>query len=178
MRRKLIVVTTAVLSGCGMNQNAQFHAIGNAANETRQQEFAACAAKFPPGVRGKSADNVRCTNAANAKFHRALPGNTNIDLIDVANTQAVVAAEKYDSGLISKAEFDAEMAQIASRTKQAFSDRDAQASNTYAMQQQAAAARQQAAMGSIAAGAAIMAPPQPSNTSCTTFGDTVNCRHY
>lgn len=153
-------------------------AIGNAADEARAREIASCGSQYPAGVRGSAADNVRCTNAANLKFNRALPGNGNLDLIEVANAQAVVAAEKFDAGKMTKAELDAEMAQIASKTKQAFTDRNMQASSTQAAQQQAAAARQQAAMNSIAAGAAIMAPPPPANTSCSTFGNTVNCRHY
>lgn len=177
LRFGMLVLATAT-AGCGLNQQAQMQAIGNAADEVRAKEIASCGAQYPAGVKGSAAANIRCTNAANLKFNQAIPGNGNLDLIEVANTQAVVAAEKFDAGKISKAEMEAEMALIASRTKQAFTDRGMQASNANAAQQQAAAARQQAAMNSIAAGAAIMTPPPPTNTSCSTFGNTVNCRHY
>lgn len=113
---------------------------------------------------------VRCTLDADLRWHEAKArsvGHPNLGFVTMAHSQILAAADRYDAGKTSRAEFDAEaqrwMLQINERV-----NADAVASMR---------ANQAASTALISAGAAMMAsPPPPQTIRCETFGNTTTCR--
>jgi len=85
------------------------------------------------------------------------------------SAQALLAAERFDKGEISEAEYKLELAttNVEAETHRLQRENNAAA---VAAQQQAAAAASQAAIQS--------AIPRTTHTNCNTFGGTVNCTTY
>jgi hypothetical protein len=132
-----------------------------------------CQRKYPKRERGKAAEAIRCVNTANEG--RLGPDQ---DLVRLTGLRNLDAAERYDAGKLTETQMDLELAAIASAFESQAQARHAQAATASASQQAAAAAQRQTSMQQIMNGAAIMSGPQQSNTSCSTLGNTMNCRHY
>lgn len=83
----------------------------------------------------------------------------------------LLAAERFDKGEISEAEFKLEIANSNLEAENQRFLREAEVAKVEAAQQGAAAAT------SAAINAATQVP-RPTSTSCNTFGSTVNCTTY
>jgi hypothetical protein len=162
------------LTGCGMGPQAQMQGLQMQAQMDRNAAIHDCQSRFPTRIKGQAAAGVRCMNEA----HQRHPQPGFEDLAKLAGLKSVDAAERFDAGKITAAQLDIELATIQSEYQTSAGNRYAQQGQVTAMQQQAAAAQQRNAIQQMATGAAIMSGPPVSNTTCSTLGNNVNCRHY
>lgn len=129
-------------------------------------ERADCEKRFP--AKKPAAPRVRCRNDALIKRNAAmeqLPGHVRIsDLARLASARYVLAAERYDAGRLSDAEYDLEVAAAENEYSTRWHDRVNGVTMATAAENQAAAARQQAIQSAI-----------PKSVTCNRLGNTVTC---
>lgn len=183
-----ICAVGAVLTGCGMSQQAQYQSAQMAEGMALNDDLIACRDKYPKLTKGQAAAAIRCANSAYDRHPTAHIGNR--DLMQLATVRSLSAAEDYDAGKISASEYERRIMTIDAEFKVATHNRMSQDMAVAAAQQQAAASQQQAAMQSIAAGAALLTPPPPPppappaaprmpvSTRCASYGNVTNCSSY
>lgn len=181
MRYLMLCVIAASTSGCGIGPSYNAGMSAQSAINSGLQE---CQQKYPKRQKGNAAAALRCSNGVYEQYAWVSAGN-NGDLVRLAGLKSVEAAERYDAGKITDAQFDLELATIDSQFKTEMANRTFQSASASAAQQQAAAAQRQAAMQQMATGMAIMnankpppPAPLPTNTRCTTYGNTTNCNSF
>lgn len=164
----------AILSACsssGQLSNAdrmRADAIGQ-----MQKEIAACQQQYPHRVRGKAAEALRCSTSVHQRYAWVSGRGLNNDLVKLAAAKSVEAGERYDAGKIGDAQLDLEIAAIEAELNTGTQVRLNQATMAASAEMQANAAQQQAAMQRAKAIQDAFAPPK--QTSCTSFGNTLNC---
>lgn len=179
---KVIVVFAAIpfIAACGMSQQMQINDAHQAAGAEQDRAVADCKAKYPDPHKKPVTPRAKCLADAfetrTAKLATTV-GNPVADIERAYVTQTVALAERYDRGGMTESQYDAELAQLSVNSQTLAETRHNSAVAANAAQQQAAAARQSAAMQSMAAGQALMTPPQ-TNTRCTSFGNTLNCQNW
>ena len=175
----LIVLFT--LAGCGLARQAQIRQEIDVASVQHARAEASCEQQFPSKTQKPVTPRLKCFKAAddarNGTIQR-LKGNAHLDVIEAHYARALLAAERYDRGEISEAEYNVAVAESRASANGQLADRRNKTAAVAAQQQAAAAASQQAA---TAAGDSIRAATQvqrPTTTNCNTFGNTVNCTTY
>ncbi len=163
-----ISVMTLLLGGCGLVMQQQ-------AMQQMQADGQACQLHRNGGQPPQTAYTNCIADAYERAARRGAPRD--LDLVRAINSQRLVLAEKYDDARISRAEFEAGMAELDLALSNTSSQRDA--------------AQQAASAAMMAQGAAVMAgssPPAPTaslqcpsgtydwtdswgNKICRRFGD-------
>lgn len=171
-----ISVLLAILTGCGTNAVSQQALL---ADKTRAQAEADCHRRYPDPLAKPSLPRITCLNQVALAYHQSISPYVEaqyLDLVQLVTSQTVVAAERYDAGQMTGAEFQLEVARIntgyqssvASRmqNQQMVSAAQTQANaavyQSIAAQQQAAAAQRQANQSSLP-------------TTCIKTGNMVTC---
>ncbi len=175
MRNKSVIVICSILmSGCGLAQQARFR--NDEADATTQQSIALaeCNRLFPDKNQKPVKARIECLNNADLNYQYAMArsiGRSEIDIVSVMAAKRLVAAERYDNGLTTSAQYSAEVAEIGSAaTSQILARKNnamvaqAAVNQANAAEQQAAAARQQAITASI-----------PRQITCNTYGTMTTC---
>jgi hypothetical protein len=159
--RWLTAFIVFTLAGCGLAQFAQMQQELDAAKLQLSRDWAECDRLYPNKARKPVTPRIKCQAAAKNKYYAAwkqATGNEASDIIihEKNMAQALLAAERFDKGEISVAEYNLEAETL---TLQRAND----AAAVQAAQTQAAAASR---------------PRLPRTTNCNTFGSTVNCTTY
>jgi len=138
------------------------------AKQVYDAEAAQCDRDHPGGAVKPSVLRINCHYKAHIKF---LKGDRDADLLQALYTQSLVAAERYDSGKLTFAEFEAVKAKAIAdyNTQRAQRQNSATVANAAAYQaaaaeSQAHAARQQAINTTF-----------PRARTCNTYGNTTTC---
>lgn len=155
------------LSGCGLAMQSQ-----------KEAAIERCHQRFPTFERSTALERVKCENAAFDIMRQSL-GNG--DLFELHHTSAIVIAERFQSGQITQAEAEQQLALLRSNIVSEADRRDTSG--------RAANAASNAAL--INAGAALMSSPQPAppmqpmqpiprpvTTTCSRMGIYANCTTY
>lgn len=142
--------------------------------------YTRCSQAFPDAKKRPTKPLFECRSRAardNPAGIAAYFGPQNVDLVDVGSMRSIVAAEKYDDGKISRAEFDLELASTTDDVKKEMVRRSQVAA---ASQPQQASPAFDPAL--FAAGAAMMAgPAQPPmrTTNCRPLsGGKMTCQSF
>jgi len=174
----LIVLFT--LAGCGLARQAQIRQEIDVANVQHASAKASCEQQFPSETQKPVTPGLKCFKAAddarNGTIQR-LKGNAHLDVIEAHYARALLAAERYDRGEISEAEYRVAVAESKAGANGQLFDRRNRTSAVAAQQRAAAAASQQAA---TAAGDSIRDAfkPTTTHTNCNAIGNSVNCTTY
>lgn len=162
-----------LVGGCGIAHQAKMQALSDAAEKAHATAIAACDAQYPIRKRGSEVALRQCKGAANIKYALAQPGTPNADLVRLANARSAEAAERYDSGKLTDAQYELELAAISSELVSGMDSRSNAKTMAEAAEGQANAAQQQAASQRAQDIEKAFAPPK--KTRCTTIGNTTNC---
>lgn len=158
-----------VLAGCGPSQQA---IVGSQAQEAQfvfERDIAACREKFH---NKPIMPRLKCEQATKAAFENAKAraiGRSDRDLVDLLHAKERAIAERYDLGQITQTQAEAELAQIRFETGTIVAQRDNATAASIDAQRQASAAL-------FLAGAKMLTPPRPINTTCETNGRTTQCQ--
>jgi len=173
----LIVFT---LAGCGLARQAEIKQAADQAQAQLGVGHVECERQYPDKYKRPVTPRVKCFNAANDRYNNAMArsvSNPVLDLHDAHHARRLVAAERYDKGELSQAEYELAMANSRTEATSQANDRNNKAAAVSAQQQAAAAQQSQAA---IARGRAIQDAFNPrtqtTNTNCNSVGNSVNCR--
>lgn len=178
----LLGLLTVSISGCGGSQTLRDDPIARAradASAAMMSGLAACKQKFPQRKKGEATAQMRCESEAKQDYASQVGHG---DLIKVASTRSIEAAERYDAGKISDAQFDVELASIEADLNTGSKTRMAQETLVGAAQQQADSAREQSEairrQENLNRAKSIQDAfnPPTTTTNCTTFGNSTNCR--
>lgn len=166
----------SILAGCGLAHEAALRDQSKVLEQRLKSEIAECERLHPDPYRKPVTERVRCKNAAVLRLYEAaqkLDGSGQVDLVQLANARRLVAAERFDRGLTTKAQYDTEIAEIDVAHRTEFLARENNATMSAAAQQQAAAASQQASIARQKAISDAFKPPR--SVSCTTYGNITTC---
>lgn len=168
MQRASSMLTIALmLSGCGLAMQAAEQQRFNEASGTLASEQAACERQYPDRLKKPVTPRVKCLMNAFRKFQSNGPY---ADLAMVAAAKTELAAEHYDSGRISTAEYEVAIAQARAEAASAGAQRNNSSVAANAAASQAYAAQQQATISTMQA----LTPPRP--VTCNRFGNSVTCQ--
>ncbi len=173
MRWLITALIVFTLAGCGLARQAQIKQASDAAKLQGDRDLAGCDRLYPDKYRKPVTPRVKCRTAAYDKVDAAINrsgANVQLDIGKKHTAQMLVAAERFDKGELSKAEYDLALANNNVASKSQLLQRENGAA-AVAAQQQAAAAASQAAIQSAT-------QPRTRHTNCNTFGSTVNCTTY
>src|SRR5262245_43809415 len=111
MRPRYHVLCALVLatSGCGLAQQMGVNEQARLAHEQLAKDKAECEKLYPNKYAKPATPRVECFAEANLKYHETIDaklGDPNLDLAIAMNDKAKAAAKKYDTGKLSKAQFD------------------------------------------------------------------------
>ena len=148
----IALVVTIALTGCGLAQRAETKKQAEAANAEMRTAAETCDQKFPRGQQHTAVSRARCVGDA-IKIIRSYTDYP--DLLDQQIATRNLLAERWQSGKITQAQFDAESAQLQSSLVAEDERRKLAVRAVTAQEDVVSAAR---------------AP-----VSCTRFGNTVNC---
>jgi len=164
--RRAILLGVTLLAGCGLAQR-------QAALEQLHTEVNNCQVHRNGGNRPQTPYTRCVTQAQEAAHIKGAPRD--LDVIRLTNARRMVAAERYDNGRMTRAEFEAAMVEL-----------DAVVASTSRARDQG---QQAASAAMMAQGAAIMATPAPAmaplpappmtrDVRCTTTGNVTNCQQW
>lgn len=165
--RLIALLGAMALTGCGQQAHLQSHA--QEARFVFDRDLAACREKFSPKP---IMPRLKCEQATKAAFENARAqaiGRSDRDLVELLHAKERAIAERYDTGSISQTQAEAELAQIRFETGTIVAQRDNVAAASLAEQRRASAAL-------FLAGAAMVTPPRPINTTCRTVMGTTHCQ--
>ncbi len=171
--RWLTVLIVLMLAGCA---SSQIQKAQDAARLQLGRDWAECDSLYPDKNRKPVTPRIKCQAAANGKLAAAwkrATGNAPSDMVihEKNVAQALLAAERFDKGEISAAEYNLEIANSNLEAENQRFHRKAVAAKVDA-------ARQEAAASTSAAIRAATQVRRPTTTNCNTFGSTVNCTAY
>lgn len=153
------------IAGCA---GAQIQQQAQLASQVRAAAQAKCDRIFPEKYKRPVSPRIECLNQADLEFadaHQASTGNNPF----YANTRVLLAkrslaAQRYDAGKSTEAEYELEVATAATEFTKAVDDYQNNKAIVAAAQQQANAATSLAITASL-----------PKTQTCNVFGDTVTC---
>ena len=161
MKGLVILIIAAVLSGCA-SQGTKYV---QEANLVFEATIAQCKNMYPNRYEKPVTPRVSCLQDALTEYATKLAlvdPRTPLDLQNVRSAKIKLSAERFDSGAITRAEYDLIVATADSEYNSASASRNNSAIIANAAQTQARAAQAQAA-----------AAQRP--VSCTTIGNTTTC---
>jgi hypothetical protein len=148
-----LVALALTLCGCGLARQQELQAQRAALNQQAQAAIQECDTKFPKGATPTAIARAQCLNDA-TEITRPVWGGS-ADLVNVFMTSRLAAAERFQKGQITFAQYSEE---VATKWSQLVSEE--QRRN---LANRSVAAQETAAQN-------IGGP-----TSCTRIGNTVNC---
>ncbi len=164
--RWLTVLIVLMLAGCASGQQAAIREAAEAASLQWARDWAECDRLYPDKYRKPVTPRIKCQAAAVDKYSAAwkqATGSAPLDIHAKHNAQALLAAQRFDKGEISEAEYKLEA--------------ENQRFHRKAVAAKVDAARQEAAASTSAAIQAAT-PPRTRRTNCNTYWGTVNCTTY
>jgi hypothetical protein len=154
----LMVLIGVALSGCGL---AARQAAREEIQKTAQAERDECNRLYPDKHRRPVMPRVRCISSALLKewvgYDRVrLPAYevAQLDLVRLMSSRVIVAAERYDNGRLTEAEYDAEVAAAVADYNSHLFQRQQMADQTSAAQSAASSA----AIAASNSSASVIAP--------------------
>jgi len=164
MRWLITALIVFTLAGCGLVRQAEIRQELEVAKLQMDRDLAECARLYPdrkPPVTPKMKCQAAAMDKRNAAIERSI-GNPQRDIriYEKQKAQVLLAAERFDKGEISEAEFDLELANSNVE------------SETQRLQRTNDAAAVQAAQGQAAA---AWSAARPRTTNCNTFGGSTHC---
>ncbi len=170
MRWLITALIVFTLAGCGLSGQAQLQEAAReaveAANLQMDRDLAECQRLYPDRYRKPVTPRMKCVGAArdkNLAVRDRLVGNATLDIFAKQKAQVLLAAQRFDKGEISEAEYKLEA--------------ENQRFHRKAVAAKVDAARQEAAASTSAAIQAAT-PPRTRRTNCNTYWGTVNCTTY
>jgi hypothetical protein len=155
----LVLATGVVVTGCGLAQQALMRQELEAHRKAHEAAEAECHRLYPDPNRKPATPKIKCLADVHLRFATNDP---HIDLLRMMTSQMLVIGERYDTGKITVAQFEAEKAAAFSDYTTRVAQRQNGAAMAEAAQQQANAATWQAYSAN-----------RP--RTCNTWGNTVNC---
>lgn len=137
-----------LLAACGLAQDAEFRKAHELDQSRAREALSECERRFPDGEKKPVSGRVKCVTDAHIFQARISEKYERVPVVDLANlyqAKALLAAEKFDRGAISVSQYRLEMAQLHSQFVSQLAARQTSARSAAAAEQQAAAVEQQAA---------------------------------
>lgn len=175
--RILLYAAPLALAGCGLTMQAKQQQTVEIYRSAAEE----CDRIYPNQTKKPVTLRVICMNRALDRIAATAPRD--IDIIRLLQAERLVAAERYDKGLTTEAEYVATIARLDSNTTTAAGVRDRDQQQTIAAQTAASAAMMAQGAATIAASrptpvAPPPPPPMPRDVRCTTYGNVTNCQQW
>lgn len=152
------------------------------ATRIRDTEMAECKRLYPGAKANVKpvTPATKCEIDANVKYAIAIDrsaGNPHLSSFKVLAARKLVAAERYDRGATTEAEYELETASAQAELDASIRKTDNQMAMVAAAQQQADAASSMAVAAVVSSAVPPPQPiqPPPRSVTCRTFGNTTTC---
>ena len=114
LKALLDVAITIVCCGCGVQRQMEIEKEARAASDLREAEEVECGRKYPDRTTKPQVDRVRCFTDAEMKYARYHMPTQHLSDYGHRTAKLIVAAERYDQGTTTAAQFELEKAQAHS----------------------------------------------------------------